>query len=636
MNDLTLSTHPMTFEQLVELGRSAIPVLAQRWTDHNAHDPGIMLVELVAWIAEAQMYGIDRLRRDERLAYARILGVRPRGPVPASGLIWPATVWPSGTIVGQGAKVTPDYPAPAFRATHATELTSARLTRVRTAFADGSVRDWTRSNLQDGGTFMPFGSSPSRGDRLELSFSGTLTTSARPGAFLSIGFEIDNAVAASGSARPSPQEAPRLSVSVRGRRAGRLEAEALAIKTDSTNGLLTSGVLLVSFGDAARGLAADATIAIESATGGFLRAPRVRRIGFNVLAVQQLEPVEDIWPCDATGPGMTYRLQNEGVFFSDPIDAVTVAVTAGATTSSWKCVRDLGVSGPGDRHFELDPANGVLTFGNGLNGAIPPPNSHASVGYQVSAGNGGNLPKGASWSVQTLAGIYGTNSEAMTNGGDARGLTDLRALARARSRTSRPVVTSRDLCEAALGFQDLGVTRAIELPAAPGCPRVRGARVLLVVGPHDLSSGGAPSAEPVELLDEVRRRITPLLPLGERLTVRGPRYVPVRITATLVAVENASPQAVQAAAVAQLQRRLAAVLPDSNADWPFGRTVALTTVKGWLRQGEGVARVRSATLGRSPATSSVAAVSLGPADLPLLQIGAADITVERAPVGARP
>ena len=35
------------FDDLVETGRSRLPSLAPRWTDYNAHDPGITLMELL-------------------------------------------------------------------------------------------------------------------------------------------------------------------------------------------------------------------------------------------------------------------------------------------------------------------------------------------------------------------------------------------------------------------------------------------------------------------------------------------------------------------------------------------------------------------------------------------------------------
>ena len=54
------------FQDFVEMGRARLPSLAPEWTDHNAHDPGITLMELLAWVAEAQLYSLSRMLRDER------------------------------------------------------------------------------------------------------------------------------------------------------------------------------------------------------------------------------------------------------------------------------------------------------------------------------------------------------------------------------------------------------------------------------------------------------------------------------------------------------------------------------------------------------------------------------------------
>src|SRR5581483_7920401 len=72
VRSVLLDLQPRTFDNLVDIARSIIPTVAPAWTDHNTHDPGIMLAELMAWVAEAQGYALSRVRRDERAAYARL------------------------------------------------------------------------------------------------------------------------------------------------------------------------------------------------------------------------------------------------------------------------------------------------------------------------------------------------------------------------------------------------------------------------------------------------------------------------------------------------------------------------------------------------------------------------------------
>jgi len=48
------------YDDLVAELRGLIPQLAPRWTNHNAADPGITLIEMLAWLTEATLYRIDR------------------------------------------------------------------------------------------------------------------------------------------------------------------------------------------------------------------------------------------------------------------------------------------------------------------------------------------------------------------------------------------------------------------------------------------------------------------------------------------------------------------------------------------------------------------------------------------------
>ena len=50
-----------TYEDLVEEAKTLIPTLYSAWTDHNSTDPGIALIELLAWVTEMLLYRINRV-----------------------------------------------------------------------------------------------------------------------------------------------------------------------------------------------------------------------------------------------------------------------------------------------------------------------------------------------------------------------------------------------------------------------------------------------------------------------------------------------------------------------------------------------------------------------------------------------
>jgi len=620
MTDLTLSLNALTFNQLVDIGRAMIPTLAPRWTDHNIHDPGIMLMELIAWIAEAQMYSMDRLRRDEREAYAGLMGVEPRGPLPARGLVWPpadTTSWPDGVVVKQGSPISPDrITAPTFFAAYDLQLTTAMLTRVETRFADGTSHDWTLVNAQQSATYMPFGDAAQPDTRLVLTFQWTPPASQTATAPLSLGWEIVNDSASTDAPQPARSNLEVVLSDADGER-------RIPGVVDTTGGLLQSGVLLLSPGRIApdRG---KFRLIFRSVSGGLPRPPRVRRIGLNVVPMVQQQQIQDPPGSGLAMPNQQYSLASDGFMFSGNGSAdLQVTTLENGQSFTWTLTADLQNSGPTDRHFELDPATGTVTFGNGVNGMLVPSGAPIQAAYKICNGTSGNLQPGMNWSVKGVAGAFGTNPEPTAGGLDATTLDDLRDEARVDVTGNRPLVTAADVENAAKSFSDLGVTRAVEMPYVASQP---GSRVLIVAGPHD-SSGATPDlAESREFLRTVQRRITPRLPLGQTLRVESPKYVPVKISATLTAARNANPSDVQASALVELQKRIAIVTPDGNGEWPLGRPVTLRSVQGWLRKVPGVAQLVSVNLN---------AGQFGPSSLPDLQVSASDITVNR-PAGGTP
>jgi hypothetical protein len=65
-----------TYADLLEEARALIPSLYPAWTDHNPTDPGIILIELFAWLTEMAIYHLNRVPDASYIAFLRLL----RGP----------------------------------------------------------------------------------------------------------------------------------------------------------------------------------------------------------------------------------------------------------------------------------------------------------------------------------------------------------------------------------------------------------------------------------------------------------------------------------------------------------------------------------------------------------------------------
>src|SRR3712207_3078907 len=76
-----------SFEQLRDELVRRIPVYAPEWTDHNASDPGIALLELVAFLGEGLLYRFNQIPESTFLAFLRLLDVPVRPAVPARALV---------------------------------------------------------------------------------------------------------------------------------------------------------------------------------------------------------------------------------------------------------------------------------------------------------------------------------------------------------------------------------------------------------------------------------------------------------------------------------------------------------------------------------------------------------------------
>ena len=78
-----------TFEELVKEAVSRIPIYTPegtdyKWTDHNIHDPGITLIELFAWLAEMQIYRLNRITDRSYRKFLKLMGILKLKPARAA------------------------------------------------------------------------------------------------------------------------------------------------------------------------------------------------------------------------------------------------------------------------------------------------------------------------------------------------------------------------------------------------------------------------------------------------------------------------------------------------------------------------------------------------------------------------
>ena len=628
------------FDDLIEAGRSRLPSLAPRWTDYNAHDPGITLIELLAWVGEAQLYSLSRMRRDERTGYSALLGLRASGPVPAYGSLWPDRgdrdspfVSFQQAIVLEPASVvrTTNSELPVFHPTHRILWTPGRIVALRTRLADGQAIDQTRANELGDRAYEPFGPVAGPRDRLQLEFASNGERGLFParrelaqGAAWPIGVRVDRPPSR-GTDPASPSSAgATLAVTLR---AGS-ERTDLPVIEDGTRGFMQSGVLLLDVSQVPDSLAAF-TLDI-SAPRGFARPPRILRIEPGVLPIVQGAAVTKEAHAALGTPAQRVRLAVPGLRFGAGAAPLAVATVEQGEHHQWTRVDDLSASGPADRHYELDTADESLRFGNGINGFMPPFESQIFLDYPCCDGASANLPRHQQWKVQGIAGVFGANPEAIDGGRNADRDADLRREARRRLRESHALVTAGDIEAAALALADLEVARA-KVPAIKPQTDSQGEIVLLAMRTRVTLDEPMLPPETARWLAAVRQALLPRMPLGTRLRVRAPGYRTFSLRASVEVMPRRDPDEIKAAVRNRLRDAFTLVPRAGFRPREFGAPVSNRDLAALIRGVAGVRRIATLTMqvdGRDQTQLSLRRV-----ELPRIDLAASRIDAVRAPAG---
>ncbi|TCN32787.1 putative phage baseplate assembly protein [Kribbella orskensis] len=88
-----------TFDELRAELLQRIPAYAPEWTNHNASDPGIALLELFAFLGESLLYRFNQIPEATKVAFLRLLDVAPIPARPARVLAVAETERPGGVQV---------------------------------------------------------------------------------------------------------------------------------------------------------------------------------------------------------------------------------------------------------------------------------------------------------------------------------------------------------------------------------------------------------------------------------------------------------------------------------------------------------------------------------------------------------
>ena len=634
---------------LVEDARALIPRLAPRWTDHNVHDPGITFIELFAWLAEMQIYQLNRVGEKHREGFGRLAGVRRRLRSPARVDVVVDGDLAASVSLPAGTQLTPvEGDEIVFETTSAVTLTRSRLRRVVVDDGSGPI-DQTEANDSFGIAFLAFGERAQTGAQLQLGFDRFYPTDAPT---IRLAFDVFTADLAQrcGSERPvtangvdgsAGLQPVELAWEYRGPNA---TWRPLSVIADETAALSRAGTVTLPVPVDAEPYQKYVWIRCRIRRGYYDIEPRLRHVGLNSLPCVQRETVRNEQLGRSNGrPNQSFTLSKGPMLVPDDRPPVSIEVE----NEPWELVTSFDDAGPRSTQYVFDADSGRVLFGNGVNGQVPlPGQTIVAVWYQVSTGALGNVAKDLRWKFKTslVPGVTLKNVEPGAGGADPESLNDLELRARALLNRPSRAVTLNDIERLALGTPHVHVARAIAIPNCPGPDRIT------VVAVPKVRPGrkGSPLPPTDAFLNAVDRHLQQRRLLGDNLRVVAPIYIEVRVAARLRLAKGAGSAAVierarQALeqflagedldAISEQPRRVADVQSPCPTRWPFGRSVFPSEVYALLDRVPGVDAVTDLTLTAYRGSTAVTRDNTGAIPVPrigLVVSGPHDLTVDAA------
>lgn len=670
----TPSLDDARWSDLVEESRALLPFHAPAWTDHNASDPGITFVELLAWIAEMQIFQLDQVPARHRCAFLDLVGVQPRPPRPALTTLRfglpdgaAAIELPSG-LPCEGADAAGTVVG--FRTLHALHVVPGRVAALTLVDAAGAV-DLT-ARWERGEPVAPFGADPRPGGALVVALT------AAPPEDVPVTLAVASATGREGAGPAHHHDAAvtweALTDSGRWRALRVLEDGTRALTRDGRVTFVVPAPLL----ERATPAGARWLLRARHVRGAFDDAPLLRDVALNGAEAEQSVAVRDRWAIaehativgtpvpgerqqlgievDARGaivlldvtaaaaptvsvlaytppaPGSPGELvvaarrlgrstgNPEQRFELGPApvvaDSLRLFAGHGASWQRFGVRRDLAASGPADAHVTFDATTGRITFGDGHHAVVPPLGDLVVAVARTTLAENANVPAG------TVDGIAGGQPSGVSvtqplpaAGGAAAetlGEAEVRALALVEAPTR--AVTLADVEALALATPGTRIARVAAVGnhhPAFACVTAAGI-VTVVVVPHLPAGRPEPSRG---LCRAVAAHLSPRRLVGTRIEVTGPEYVAVSVHATVAAR--------RLAVIAEVRGRVLAALDaflhplhggPAGTGWPFGRDVMRTELLQVIDDVAGVDHVLALAL-VGPEGESCGNLCLGPLGL---------------------
>lgn len=312
------------FQELTAEAVALIPRYSREWTDHNLHDPGITFLELFAWLAEMQMYQLNRVTDHQVDKFLQMVGMTRLTRTPARVEVEFAvqSPLPSG-LLAAGTRLVPlSRDDLIFETEHDFFLTRTRLVAVTSQWNRKSI-DHTEANNKDGIYFYPFGEQAPVEATLAVGFDRPFDDASEISLFFLLR-EEDLPLP-----KPQAEGAPAIlpSVTLLWEYFANGAWAKLSLRSDTTISLNQSGRLV--FLPPVDWTTQDGTYWLRAriAAGKYEIPPVLDRLMLNVIPARQVETIVHENLGQGNGfPSQIVRLQKLPLFLDDQREKATIRI----------------------------------------------------------------------------------------------------------------------------------------------------------------------------------------------------------------------------------------------------------------------------------------------------------------------
>jgi hypothetical protein len=159
-----------TFDDLIKEARARLARYGNDWTDHNISDPGITFIELFAWLAEMQIYQLNRVTDASYDKFLKLVGIHPLEAQPARvNITFEDVINDQLPLINARQKIFTKIGTEkfVFETDETLSLTTAEIISIITT-CDYITIDNTKANEKENIYFAAFGEKASIGATLKI------------------------------------------------------------------------------------------------------------------------------------------------------------------------------------------------------------------------------------------------------------------------------------------------------------------------------------------------------------------------------------------------------------------------------------------------------------------------------------